>query len=57
MRIDGRELNSPGQDFIGIPSETREIAVALMLPLSVRAFTVRVPMALNGAGGSIEQLR
>jgi hypothetical protein len=56
MKIDGRQIISPAQDLVRIPTEGGEITVAFMLPVLVKEFTVRVPMALSGAGGSIVQL-
>ncbi len=56
MRIGGREIVSKAQDLVRIPSDGGEITVAFMLPVSVKAFTVRVPMALKGTGGNIVQL-
>ena len=56
MRIDGRQIISQSQDLIRIPNEGGNITVAFQLPVSVKAFTVRVPMALKGAGGNVVQL-
>lgn len=56
MRLSGKEIVSQAQDLLRIQSEGGEITVAFQLPVSVKAFTVRVPMALKGAAGSIVSL-